>query len=149
MSILDKYKKQLKEDRKAENSEFPENSILTDKQREEYEKKLKELRNNQNDIENVYHKKMAEMEKLSEKDMGANGNIKNEDVDHVVVKHAYCKECGEELISNVPPMFSPLTFEKVCKHTCTKCGKVYNLEFAYPRLAFINNKGEEIPAFTR
>ena len=59
------------------------------------------------------------------------------------------EECDEELISNAPPMFNPFTFERICKHTCTKCGKIYNLEFAYPRLAFINNNGEELPAFTR
>ena len=61
-------------------------------------------------------------------------------VEKVIVKHAYCEECGEELVSQAPPMFNPFTFERICKHTCTKCGKVYNLDFAYPRLAFINNK---------
>lgn len=149
MSILEQYKKQLAEDRKFENLDFPENTTLSDNQHEEYAKKLKELRNSPNDMENVYHKKMAEMVKLSEKELETTENIQSENIDHVIVKHAYCKECGEELISNAPPMFNPFTFERICKHTCTKCGKVYNLEFAYPRLAFINNKGEEIPAFTR
>ena len=50
---------------------------------------------------------------------------------------------------SIPGMFNPFTFEKVCKHTCKKCGKNYNLEFAYPRLVFLDNNGEEIPAFTR
>lgn len=149
MGILDKYKEQLEKDRKNENVSFPEGSQLKEEQREEYVKALKELRNNSNDMENIYLTKMAEMKKMSENDMESNKLISDETVEKVIVKHAYCEECGEELISNAPPMFNPFTFERVCKHTCTKCGKIYNLEFAYPRLAFINNKGEEIPAFTR
>ena len=149
MGILDKYKAQLEEDKKNENVSFPEGSQLKEEQREEYVKALKELRNNSNDMENTYRAKMAEMKQMSENDMENNNLINNETVEQVIVKHAYCEECGEELISNVPPMFNPFTFERVCKHTCKKCGKIYNLEFAYPRLAFINNKGEELPAFTR
>ena len=149
MGILDKYKEQLEKDRKDENVSFPEGSQLKEEQREEYVKALKELRNNSNDMESTYRAKMAEMKKMSENDMESNKLITDETVEKVIVKHAYCEDCGEELISNAPPMFNPFTFERVCKHTCTKCGKIYNLEFAYPRLAFINNKGEEIPAFTR
>ena len=142
MGILDKYKAQLEEDKKNENGSFPEGSQLKEEQREE-------LRNNSNDMENTYRAKIAEMKQMSENDMENNKLISNETVEKVIVKHAYCEECGEELISNVPPMFNPFTFERVCKHTCKKCGKIYNLEFAYPRLAFIDNKGEELPAFTR
>ena len=149
MGILDKYKAQLEEDKKNENVSFPEGSQLKEEQREEYVKTLKELRNNSNDMENTYRAKIDEMKQMSENDMENNNLINNETVEQVIVKHAYCEECGEELISNVPPMFNPFTFERVCKHTCKKCGKIYNLEFAYPRLAFINNKGEELPAFTR
>ena len=149
MGILDKYKAQLEEDKKNENVSFPEGSQLKEEQREEYVKVLKELRNNSNDMENTYRAKIAEMKQMSENDMENNKLISNETVEKVIVKHAYCEECGEELISNVPPMFNPFTFERVCKHTCKKCGKIYNLEFAYPRLAFMNNKGEELPAFTR
>ena len=149
MGILDKYKAQLEEDKKNENVSFPEGSQLKEEQREEYVKTLKELRNNSNDMENTYRTKMAEMKQMSESDMESNKLINNEMVEKVIVKHAYCEECGEELISNAPPLFNPFTFERICKHTCAKCGKIYNLEFAYPRLAFFNNKGEELPAFTR
>lgn len=149
MGILDKYKAQLEEDKKNENVSFPEGSQLKEEQREEYVKTLKELRNHSNDMENTYRTKMAEMKQMSESDMESNKLINNEMVEKVIVKHAYCEECGEELISNAPPLFNPFTFERVCKHTCAKCGKIYNLEFAYPRLAFIDNKGEELPAFTR
>lgn len=149
MGILDKYKKQLEEDKKHEDASFPEGSQLKEEDREEYVKALKELRNSPNDMENAYKAKMAEMKKMSENDMENNSLISDEVVEKVIVKHAYCEECGEELVSQAPPMFNPFTFERICKHTCTKCGKVYNLDFAYPRLAFINNKGEELPAFTR
>jgi len=149
MGILDEYKAQLAIDRENEDNSFPEGSKLQETQREEYEKCLNELRNNPNDIEQVYLKKKSEMRQMNEKEMTASQLITDEEVDKVIVKHAFCEECGEELISNAPPMFNPFTFEKVCKHTCAKCGKIYNLEFSYPRLAFLNNKGEEIPAFTR
>lgn len=149
MGILDQYKAQLAEDREKEDTLFPEDSKLTESQRPEYVKRLQELRNNENDMENVHRKIMSEMKQMTETEMDEQNLIKDEEVDKVIVKHAYCSECGEELISNAPPMFNPFTFERICKHTCTKCGAIYNLEFAYPRLAFINNKGEEIPAFTR
>ena len=149
MGILDDYKEQLIIDKKNEDNSFPEGSHLNESQRKEYEKRLNELRNSSNDIENMHKKLMSEMKKMSEEEMTEQNLIKEEDIDKIIVKHAYCSECGEELISNAPPMFNPFTFERVCKHTCTKCGKIFNLDFAYPRLAFYNNKGEEIPAFTR
>ena len=149
MGILDDYKAQLEEDRKNENNDFPEDCKLNESQREEYENCLHELRHDVNDIEEVYQRKKAEMCHFNEIEMQEKGIIKEEEIKKVIVKHAFCDECGEELISNAPPMFNPFTFEKVCKHTCTKCGKIFNLEFAYPRLSFINNNGDEIPAFTR
>ena len=72
--------------------------------------------------------------------------IKNEDVDHIIIKHFYCPECGEELISKAPPMFNPYTFERICLHEC-KCGKRYNLDYAYPRFVLINKEGDEINAY--
>ena len=111
MGILDKYKEQLEKDRKDENISFPEGSQLKEEQREEYVKALKELRNNSNNMENTYRAKMAEMKKMSENDMESNKLISDETVEKVIVKHAYCEECGEELISNAPPMFNPFTFE--------------------------------------
>ena len=149
MGILEQYKEQLAKDKEKEDNSFPEGSKLTESQREEYEKCLNELRNSSTSIENVYQKRKSEMRELKEEEMNKNGLIKEEEIKRVVAVHAFCEDCGEELISNAPPMFNPFTFEKVCKHTCTKCGKIYNLEFAYPRIAFFNNNGEEIPAFTR
>lgn len=141
MGILNKYKAQLEENKKTENISFTEGSQLKEEQIEEH--------NNSIDMEKIYREKMAEMKQMSENDMENNNLINNETVEQVIVKHAYCEECGEELISDAPPMFNPFTFERICRHKCKKCGKLYNLEFAYPRLAFMNNKGEELPAFTR
>lgn len=56
MGILDKYRAELSKDKENENNNFPEGSHLDETQRKEYEKRLSELRNDQNDIENAYHK---------------------------------------------------------------------------------------------
>lgn len=149
MGILDEYRTQVAKDKEKVNNDFPENSTLTEKDRSEYEKCLNELRNNSNDIENAYKQRMAEMKKMNEKEMEESNMIKVEEDVKFFVKHVYCEDCGEELISKTPQLFNPYTLESICKHTCSKCGKVYNLEHAYPRIVFLNNKGEEIPAFTR
>ena len=144
MGILDDYELEYEKDKKNENNDFPEGSELKEEQRKDYEDILNKLRNRQDDIRNAFNS----MKNMNEEEMTANELIKEEDVKKVVVKHAYCDECGEELISKTPPMFNPYTLEKICKHTCAKCGKTYNLEYAYPRLAFINENNEEIQAFT-
>lgn len=150
MGILDQYKEQLAMDKENEDKLFEkETSELNEDQRTEFKKQLDKLKNNPLDMEKVYQSKMAEMRQLTENDLYINNNIKEEEVDKIVVKHAYCEDCGEELISQSPPMFNPFTFERICKHTCSKCGKQYNLEHAYPRVAFIDNKGNEIPAYGR
>ena len=149
MGILDEYRKQLEIDKQNENNDFPEGTHLKEEQREEYENVLKGLKNNEFDMEQAYQRKKSEMRQLKEEEMLENKLITDENVEKIVIKHAFCEDCGEELISNAPPMFNPFTFEKVCKHTCTKCGKIYNLEFAYPRLAFYNKDNKEIIAFTR
>lgn len=87
--------------------------------------------------------------KLSEEEMVNQSLITSQDVTSVIVKHAYCQECGEELISDVPPMINPYTLEHICRVKCNKCGKLYNLEYAYPRLVLLDNNGNEIPAFGR
>lgn len=149
MGILDNYKKQLEQDKKNEDNLFPEGSNLDESSREEYEKCLSDLRNNEFSMENVYKKKMSEMRNFKEDEMSELNLIKGEDVSRIIAIHAYCENCGEELISDAPPMFNPFTFEKICKHVCSKCGKIYNLEYAYPRIGFLNKDNEEIKAFTR
>ena len=147
MGILDDYRAELSKDKENENNNFPEGSHLDETQRKEYEKRLSELRNNQNDIENAYRKKMLEMKQMSENDMSDKNLIKDQEVKKIIVKHAYCSECGEELISKTPPMFNPFTLERICKHTCQKCGTVFNLQYSYPRFALIDENNNEIIAF--
>ena len=149
MGILDDYKVQLAKDNENEDNSFPEGSTLTEKQREEYEKRLHELRHDVNDIENAYKKKMNEMKRFTEEEMEKTNLIKTGEIDKIIVKHAFCDKCGEELISKTPQLFNPYTLDSICKHTCSKCGAVFNLEHAYPRVVFLDNNGKEIPAFTR
>lgn len=149
MGILDQYREQLAKDKETASNDSPDGSGLTETQCTEDEKRLNELRNNANSIENVYAQKKAQLKKMSESDIEALNLIKEEDVTKIVVKHAYCEECGEELISDTPALFNPYTKESIALHICKKCGKKYNLQYAYPRLVFMNNNGEEIPAFTR
>lgn len=149
MGILDDYRKQLAEDEKTINDDFPEGSHLTTEQAEEYKKTLNELRNSTDSIEAQFRSRMNEMKKMTDKEMEENEMIKTEDDVRFAVKRAFCEDCGEELISNAPPMFNPFTFEKICKHTCPKCGKIYNFEYAYPRLVVMNKEGEELPVFLR
>ena len=103
MGILNKYKAQLEENNENENVSSTEGS------------QLKEEHNNSIDVESIYRAKMAEMRKMSENDMENNKLISDETVEKVIVKHAYCEECGEELISDAPPMFNPFTFERICR----------------------------------
>lgn len=65
----------------------------------------------------------------------------------VAVEHTFCPKCGEELISQGPPMYNPFTTEKICKVDC-KCGYKANLKHSYPRIILKNEKGEEVNAWT-
>lgn len=145
VSILEQYLKQLEKDRQNENKDFPDDTTLEEKDKEAYQQKLEELRNDPLDLE-VQFQAQKQMRVLDEAQMKEIGKIKDEDV-KLVVRHAYCEDCGAELISKTPAMFNPYTLEKICKHTCEKCGKVFNLEYAYPRTVYLNNDGVEINAF--
>lgn len=65
----------------------------------------------------------------------------------IVVEHTFCPKCGEELISQGPPMYNPFTLEKICKVDC-KCGYKANLKHSYPRIVLKNEQGEEVKAWT-
>lgn len=102
-----------------------------------------------NDDNSIKVNPYSNLKTMFEGEMFKNNLIKEENVPSITVKRAYCEECGEELISAIPPMFNPYTLERICKHTCKKCGKEYNLEYAYPRLVIKDNNGNEIPAYIR
>lgn len=144
--ILDRYREEVEKDEARDDKNFIENSLLTEAQREEYEKTLNELRNNTSDIRNAYEEKKRQMLHYTEDEFDEMGKMKDENV-RVVVRHVYCPKCGEELISKAPPLFNPFTFEKICKHECTKCGTVFNLDHAYPRNVFVNEENKEVKAF--
>jgi len=147
-SILNRYMKQLTEDRKKENNDFSEDFDINvdDNYKEQYKEELNKQRNAILDNEKQYNDRINKtLTRLHEDEQNAD-LIKDEEVEHVIVKHFYCPECGEELISKAPPMFNPFTYERICLHEC-KCGKRYNLDYAYPRFALINKDGKEIKAF--
>lgn len=146
-SILDRYKQQLAEDRNNEDYNLPQDfdAIVDSSYRDKYKEELNKQRNDILGNEQQYN---AQLKKnvivLHEED--STDAIVKEEVDKIVVKHFYCPECGEELISNAPPMFNPFTMERICFHEC-KCGKKYNLDYAYPRFILYNKEGEEIKAY--
>lgn len=101
------------------------------------------------DLNALCEQKKKELRTMTEKDFEDKSLIKCEEVTKTIVKHAYCENCNAELISSAPPMFNPFTLEKICKHVCPKCGVEYNLEYAYPRLVFLNSENKEIEAYGR
>lgn len=155
MSILEQYRQEVETDKQNQNNDYADQAVatdgLTEEQKEQhkklYEAELEKLRKSSEDIENAYKQRKASMIHISDSDLMERGLLKVVPISKVEVKRAYCEQCGEELISNAPPMFNPYTFERVCKHTCTKCGAIYNLDYAYPRIAYIDDKGEEIKAY--
>lgn len=147
-SILERYKQQLAKDRETENDDFTEDFDITvdEDYRKEYKKELNKQRSEILDNEKQYTDRLNKTLIRLHEDKESSSYVKEEDVDHIIVKHFYCPECGEELISNGPPMFNPFTYERICLHEC-KCGKRYNLDYAYPRYALINKEGKEIKAY--
>lgn len=145
-SILDRYRQQVAEDKANENYEFPEdfNINVDENYKEEYKKELERQRgdifSNQQQYEDQMRKSLV---RITEE---GTDTIKEEEIDKITVKHFYCPECGEELISKAPPMFNPFTMERICLHEC-KCGKRYNLDYAYPRFVLYNKEGDEIKAY--
>ncbi len=146
-SILDRYRKQVEEDKANENYELPDGFDINvdENYKEQYKQELDKQRGDIFANEQQYEAQLKKsLVRISEEE-GAN-SIKEEEVDRIIVKHFYCPECGEELVSKAPPMFNPFTMERICLHEC-KCGKRYNLDYAYPRFVMYNKEGEEIKAY--
>lgn len=151
MGIIDRYLEQVKKDRMNENTELPEELYgekMNGEEMKKYKEEVNKIRSSEDDMEKVYTKMMNSMTQYTEEEMKNKDILASENITDVKVYHAYCDECGEELISQGPPMFNPFTMVKTCIHKCNKCGKQFNLEYSYPRLAFFNNEGVEIKAFT-
>lgn len=155
-SILGRYRKELEFDKKNENYDLPKSFAdkigsknnemckeIDKKNIGEYKKKLDELRNSSLDMENQYKAAMVKIKNFKEEDLLISNCIKHTTIDKIMVKHAYCPECGKELVNKYPPMFNPFTHEKQCIHEC-ECGLKYNLEYSYPRIAFYDANNNEI-----
>lgn len=158
VGILERFAKaKLEDDMKsdAERNVYAQSSLLSkDEQKQHkaaFEQKLAEMRSDPNDTKLRAYSEMVskqqQMNKLSEYELMQGGCIKTTNNVSMVVLHAYCPECGEELVATSPKMFNPFTKESIAEHTCKKCGKVYNLENAYPRFAIIDTNGNEIKAY--
>lgn len=147
-SILERYRKQLELDKFNEDNELPVNGYDIDEKtfdRGAYEQRLNELRNNDLSMEKSYENAMKKIIKLTESELEVKDVLKTSEITKIGVKHAYCPECGKELINKYPPMFNPFTHEKQCIHEC-ECGLKYNLEYSYPRVVFYGEDNKEIMA---
>lgn len=61
---------------------------------------------------------------------------------------AYCPKCGKEIISDTPIMFNPFTKQKICMYKC-ECGYEENIEYAYPRVVFVDDNNNEYEAYAK
>lgn len=143
MNILDEYLKEKNRTQSSEEGYTSYNDMTSEEQRYFQEQKEETF---DFDIEQQYKKFHKTYVKKSEVDMLNSDEIFDEDV-KVVVRHAKCPVCGRELISTSPVIFNPFTKEKIAKHDC-ECGYKCNLDYAYPRVVFINNENKEVNAFS-
>lgn len=143
MSILDDY---LKEKEKSGDvlSEYVNDTTLSQEEIDYYKKE--EERMNELDIEKQYQRfhqiyvKVTE-EELIKNDLTVDNNVR------VVVRRVKCPNCGKELVSQTPVMYNAFTQEKIAKHDC-ECGYKCNLEYAYPRVVFVDDNNNEVKAFS-
>lgn len=148
-NILESYKRQCEIDKNKEDNELPlNNDEFVDNSKidkNEYIKELSKLRNSENDMEIKYKKFHEKYVKISESQLIKDGNIKDDEI-KIIVRRAYCPVCGKELVSQFPVIYNPFTKEKIAKYDC-ECGFTANLEYAYPRMVFIDKEGKEIKVF--
>ena len=143
MSILEDY---LKEKQMSGDilSEYVNDTTLSQEEIDYYKKE--EERMNELDIEKQYQKfhqmyvKVTE-EELIKNDLTVDNNVR------VVVRRVKCPTCGKELVSQTPVMYNAFTQEKIAKHDC-ECGYKCNLEYAYPRVVFVDENNNEVKAFS-
>ena len=156
-SILDNYKRQLEEDRANETNEFDmptfdeelnglDKSIIQNVDADAVAKKVKELRESSDDMENLYKQFNQEYPRIKENEMDENGLTKMDENIKMMVKRAYCPNCKREIVSKVPLLFNPYTMEKIAKYECA-CGAKFNFEHSYPRIIYVDSDGNEIKAF--
>ena len=77
--------------------------------------KVKELREDPNDMENQFKKFMIEYPRVTENELDSNNATVIDNDVKIIVKRAYCPNCHREIISKVPLLFNPYTMEKIAK----------------------------------
>lgn len=170
MGILDQYKEMMKSYK--EDDELPSGVASSETDIEKYKEELHKLRSgnfSQEEINEAIENTKKNNEdfkdkpdenknvsfsnalktpravRLTEDEMMKDGLLEECEISKVAVIRAYCPECKKELVAAGPPMINPFTFEKHCIHRC--CGKTYNLDACYPRLAFYDKDMNEIKAY--
>lgn len=145
-SILEEYMKQFEADKQNENHEVVSNNddelvkqFVSDFSKDEYAKKLDELRNDPNDMANKFHR---EYPTISDKQMDEQGLLSSEKIDAYLI-HAYCPKCGKELRCSHKLYCNPYTRQTIAKHECS-CGFKANLQYAYPRLVYVDKDNKQI-----
>lgn len=147
-SVLQKYLEQVEKDKQRENNELAEvndeiyGSLSKNISKDEYVKRLNELRNDPNDMANKFHN---EYKKITNKELEENGLLKKQTVEATITR-VYCPKCGEELKLVSKARINPYTGEKIAMHKC-KCGFKANLDNQYPNISYVdeNNNVIEIP----
>lgn len=148
----------MEDDRKANEggSTYSQDSMLTAEEQQRYkslyERKLNEMRQDPTNDAKIHAfgemvAKQKQMVVLSDQQLNQQGCLKVDNDIKVKVIHAYCPNCGSELTADGPKMYNPFTMESIAKHDCKQCGKTYNLENAYPRIAIIDMNGMEVKAY--
>lgn len=145
MGILEEFlkHKQMTEDMQ---NDFVNDTTMSVEEQEYLKKEIERQRNSDLDIERQYQKFHQIYVKKTENELQEANLIEDVDV-RVVVRRAKCPQCGKELVSTTPVIFNAFTQEKIAKHDC-ECGYKCNLEYAYPRVAFVDKENNEIKAFS-
>lgn len=144
MSILSKYLSQVKKEKDLEEIDGInlDDINVSDSEKEQLIKEIKRIREDPNDMVNRFHN---EYKSISENDLDIRGLTSEINVT-VKIKRAFCPNCGKELISKSNSINNPYNGERIAKHEC-ECGYKANLEYAYPRIMFIDENGLEINGF--
>lgn len=143
MSILDEYLKEKEMSGDTLNNYV--NDTTLSQEEIEYYKKEEKLQN-EFDIEKQYQRFHQMYVKRTEEDLMKNDLTVDSNV-RVVVRRVMCPKCGKELISQTPVIYNAFTQEKIAKHDC-ECGYKCNLEYAYPRVVFVDENNNEVKAFS-
>lgn len=146
MGIIDEYMAQMAKEKNllADKQREGEIETLKEEYNEDLEAKIAELRNDPNDMMNMFYR---EYKKVTEEELLEQNLVKDETVTPIV-RRVFCPNCGKELVSKSPLLINPYTNERIAKHEC-ECGYKANLDYAYPRICFMDKENNEVIAYSR